>query len=93
MMSGVREIEWTDAAEAVPAFLTIAMMSFAYNISYGIAFGIISWLLIRLVLNLISLAGKKKEGVAVEAAKPDDKINVVTVVIAILFLLMFFLTH
>lgn len=93
MMNGVREIEWTDAAEAVPAFLTIAMMSFAYNISYGIAFGIISWLLIRLVLNLISLAGKKKEGVAVEAAKPDDKINVVTVVIAILFLLMFFLTH
>ncbi len=93
MMNGVREIEWTDAAEAVPAFLTIAMMSFTYNISYGIAFGIISWLLIRLVLNLISLAGKKKEGAAVETAKPDDKINVVTVVIAILFLLMFFLTH
>ena len=69
------------------------MMSFTYNISYGIAFGIISWLLIRLVLNLISLAGKKKEGATVEAAKPDDKINVVTVVIAILFLLMFFLTH
>lgn len=92
MMNGVREIEWTDAAEAVPAFLTIAMMSFTYNISYGIAFGIISWLLIRLVLNLISFAGKKKGG-AVELAKEEDKINIVTIVIAILFALMFFLTH
>lgn len=48
MMNCVKEIEWTDAAEAVPAFFTIAMMPFTYNISYGIAFGIISYLLIKL---------------------------------------------
>ena len=48
MMHCVREIEWTDAATAVPAFLTIAMMPFAYNISYGISFGIFSYLLISL---------------------------------------------
>lgn len=48
MMNCVREIEWTDASEAVPAFFTIAMMPFTYNISYGIAFGIIAWLLIKL---------------------------------------------
>ena len=91
MMNCVREIEWTDAAEAVPAFLTIAMMSFTYNISYGIAFGIISWLIIRLVLNLAELASKKKTGV--ETVKAEEKINVVTVIIAVLFILMFFLTH
>ncbi len=48
MMNCVKEIEWTDAAEAVPAFFTVAMMPFTYNISYGIAFGIISYLLIKL---------------------------------------------
>ncbi len=91
MMNCVREIEWTDAAEAVPAFLTIAMMPLTYNISYGIAFGIISWLLIRLILNLIELCSKKK-GETLTAEKPE-KINVVTIVIAVLFVLMFFLTH
>ena len=90
MMNCVREIEWTDAAEAVPAFLTIAMMPLTYNISYGIAFGIISWLIIRVFVDLISLV-KKSDSETV--AQPKEKISVVTVVIAVLFILMFFLTH
>lgn len=90
MMNCVREIEWTDVAEAVPAFLTIAMMPFTYNISYGIAFGIISWLLIKLFVELINLCNKKK---AETIPEKTEKINVVTVVIAVLFILMFFLTH
>ncbi|MCM1042755.1 MAG: NCS2 family permease [Corallococcus sp.] len=55
MMNGVREIEWTDPAVSVPAFMTIAMMVFAYNISFGIGFGIISYVLIKLC------TGKVKE--------------------------------
>lgn len=55
MMNCVKDIEWTDPAKAVPAFLTIAMMSFAYNISFGIGFGIISYVLIKL------FTGKAKE--------------------------------
>ncbi len=90
MMNCVREIEWTDVAEAVPAFLTIAMMPFTYNISYGIAFGIISWLLIKLFVELINLCSKKK---AETIPEKTEKINVVTIVIAVLFILMFFLTH
>lgn len=89
MMNCVREIEWTDAAEAVPAFLTIAMMPFTYNISFGIAFGIISWLIIKLFL-MIFKGKKTAENVTVEK---EEKINVVTIVIAVLFILMFFLTH
>ena len=89
MMNCVREIEWTDAAEAVPAFLTISMMPFTYNISYGIAFGIISWLIIQAFLLL--LKGKKTEPATAE--QPEEKINIVTIVIAVLFILMFFLTH
>lgn len=46
MMNCVREIEWTSAEIAVPAFLTVAMMPFTYSISFGIAFGLISYALI-----------------------------------------------
>ena len=48
MISGVKNIEWTDPEIAVPAFLTLAMMPFTYNISYGIAFGLISYIVIKL---------------------------------------------
>ncbi len=48
MMNGVKEIDWIDPATALPAFLTISMMSFTYNISYGIGLGIISYTLIKL---------------------------------------------
>lgn len=49
MMNCVREIDWTDIEVAVPAFLTVAIMPFAYNISYGIALGLISYILIKLL--------------------------------------------
>ena len=94
MMNSVRDIEWTDAAEAVPAFLTIAMMPFTYNISYGIAFGIISWLLIKSILLLLNIRKKKPaEGEMVTVNPEEERINVFTIVIAVLFILMFFLTH
>ncbi|MBO7156552.1 MAG: NCS2 family permease, partial [Clostridia bacterium] len=48
MMRNVVDIDWKDPAAAVPAFLTIAVMPFCYSISYGIAAGFISYLLIKL---------------------------------------------
>ena len=47
MMAGVKNINWEDVSEAVPAFLTLAMMPFTYNISYGICFGLISYIAIK----------------------------------------------
>jgi len=55
MMSNVRKINWDDPSVAVPAFLTIAFMPLTYNISYGIAFGLISYVIIKL------FSGKVKE--------------------------------
>ena len=46
MMACVKDIDWTSADIAVPAFLTIAMMPFTYSISFGIAFGLISHVII-----------------------------------------------
>ena len=55
MMGSVKDIDWSDVSVSVPAFLTMAMMPFTYNISYGIAYGLISYLVIKL------FSGKVKE--------------------------------
>ena len=55
MMANVKDIEWSDPATAVPAFLTIAFMPLTYNISYGIAFGLIAYIFIKI------FTGKIKE--------------------------------
>jgi AGZA family xanthine/uracil permease-like MFS transporter len=55
MMNNVRDIDWSDPAVSVPAFLTIAMMPFTYNISFGIGFGLIAHVLIKVC------TGKAKE--------------------------------
>ena len=55
MMSNVRSIDWDDPASAVPGFMTVAFMPLTYNISYGIAFGLISYVFIKL------FTGKIKE--------------------------------
>jgi AGZA family xanthine/uracil permease-like MFS transporter len=47
MIACVKDIDWADPAVSLPAFLTIAMMPFTYNISYGIAFGLISYIFIK----------------------------------------------
>ncbi len=49
MMRNVRRIPWEDATEAVPAFLTMVVMPFAFSITEGISFGFISLALLKLV--------------------------------------------
>ena len=46
MVVSVENINWKNLKVAIPAFLTLAMMPFTYNISYGIAFGLISYIVI-----------------------------------------------
>ena len=47
MMQSVREIRWDDATDAVPAFLTMVVMPLAVSITDGIAFGLISIVLLK----------------------------------------------
>ena len=47
MIGSVKDIDWKNVSVSVPAFLTIAMMPFTYNISYGIAFGLLSYVVIK----------------------------------------------
>lgn len=55
MIGNVAKVDWSDPEVALPSFLTIAMMPFAYSISDGIGFGFISYTLIKLA------RGKAKE--------------------------------
>jgi AGZA family xanthine/uracil permease-like MFS transporter len=47
MMTAVKQIDWTDYAIAVPAFLAITLMPFTYSISNGIGAGIISYVVLK----------------------------------------------
>ncbi|MDR2868930.1 MAG: NCS2 family permease [Deferribacteraceae bacterium] len=55
MCRGFMEIKWQDITEAVPGFMTIAMMPFTYSVANGIAFGFISYAAVKL------LAGRAKD--------------------------------
>jgi len=49
MLRNVTRIRWEDATEAIPAFLTMILMPFAFSITEGIAFGFISYSVLKLI--------------------------------------------
>ncbi len=55
MMGAVKQINFDDFTEALPAFLTIAVMPFTYSIANGIAAGLIFYPIVKIV------TGKAKE--------------------------------
>jgi AGZA family xanthine/uracil permease-like MFS transporter len=55
MMKEVKKIDFTNLEEAFPAFIIIVMIALSYSISTGLAFGFISFALIKMV------SGKARE--------------------------------
>ncbi len=53
MMSSVKNIDWKSTEISIPAFLTICMMSFSYNVSNGIAFGLLAYAIINTFIGKI----------------------------------------
>jgi adenine/guanine/hypoxanthine permease len=49
MMTQIRNIDWDDIGIALPAFLTIILMPFTYNISVGIGVGFVTHVIIRAI--------------------------------------------
>ena len=47
MSSSLIKVQWDDLTEATPAFITAAMMPFTYSITEGIAFGFISYCVMK----------------------------------------------
>lgn len=73
MLSAVTGIEFSDITEGVPAFMTIAGMPLTYSIGDGLTLGVLSYVVLNLLYNLI--------------AKKEDrkKVSIVMVLLAILF--------
>ena len=55
MITDIGKVDFKDYTEAIPAFLTIVMMPFAYSIAEGIVWGMVSYVLLKL------LSGRHKE--------------------------------
>jgi len=55
MVRAVREIDWEDATEALPAFFTALLMPLTFNISHGLAAGIVVYALVK------TAAGRARE--------------------------------
>jgi AGZA family xanthine/uracil permease-like MFS transporter len=49
MMGSLTEVEWTSPLEAIPAFLTVIIIPLSYSIANGLAFGITSYAVLKLV--------------------------------------------
>lgn len=73
MMSTVKNIDFSDMTEALPAFVTILFMPLTFSIADGIAFGLITYVVLK------ALSRRFKD------------LRVITVVLALLFVLRFML--
>ncbi|MBR2988885.1 MAG: NCS2 family permease, partial [Clostridia bacterium] len=87
MLKSIKNLKLDGVKNALPAFLTIAMMPLGYSITTGIGYGMLSYVLIDLlgyVGGWIKYAIKKDE-------KPVWDLHVVTIIIAVLFIVYFFI--
>ena len=66
MAKAARDINWNYMGDAIPAFLTIAIMPFTYSIAYGLIAGIMSYI----ILNTTVWAIEKTTGGRI---RPKDK--------------------
>ena len=87
MLKGIVNIKIDSIKNAVPAFLTIAMMPLAYSITDGIGFGILSYVIIDLCIYLVDTI---KFYLFKKGEKPVWDLHIVTLVVAALFLVYFF---
>lgn len=55
MLSNIRDVNFEDMSEALPAFCTIIFMPFTYSIANGVALGLITYCLVKL------LVGRRQE--------------------------------
>ncbi|GKX66248.1 NCS2 family permease [Inconstantimicrobium mannanitabidum] len=80
MLESVKNIDFSDITEALPAFLIIALMPLTYSIGDGLTVGILSYVIINLIVNFTVKDKAKKK-----------KISIVMLVLAVIFILKLFL--
>jgi len=48
MLGGLRQVDWGDPTESIPAFLTVVLMPLSASITEGVAFGTIAYAVLKL---------------------------------------------
>jgi len=76
MIESVKNIDFSDFTEGVPAFLTIALMPMTYSIGDGLMIGMLSYAILNLISNLTT-----------REAKDRKPVSVVVYILAVVFLL------
>lgn len=56
MTSSIRNINWDYPGDAIPAFITLAVMPLTYSIAYGVIGGILSYIVINGFVYLVDIA-------------------------------------
>lgn len=75
MLSAVKNIEFDNITEGLPAFVTILAMPLTYSIGDGLTLGVLSYVAVNLIYNALAPAEKRK------------KVSIVMIILAILFIL------
>ena len=86
MMKNVKNIDFNNIKNAIPAFMTIITMVLAYSITKGIGVGIVTYVLLDVVIYLTDLISYK---LGVKRTKPHSDITIVTIIVFILFMIYF----
>lgn len=68
MVKAAADINWRYYGDAIPAFLTIAIMPFTYSIAYGLIAGILSYI----ILNSIAWILEKVSGGRIVPPNKDE---------------------
>ena len=102
MKNNIKAVDFSDAINAVCAFLTIVIMVLSYSITKGIGIGLVMYTIlssIAYVVEVIKYAFTKKNADKVEVVegeeavasqKPTYNVHVVTLIVTALFLVYFF---
>ena len=75
MLSAVKDVDFKNITEGLPAFVTILAMPLTYSIGDGLTLGVLSYVAVNLLYNIMAPAEKRK------------KVSIVMIVLAVLFIL------
>jgi AGZA family xanthine/uracil permease-like MFS transporter len=76
MLGSVKNIEFNEITEGLPAFATIVLMPLTYSIGDGLTMGVLSYVFINVVYNTFFVINKEDK----------KKISIVMIILAIIFL-------
>lgn len=60
MLGSIVKIDFSDITEAVPAFLTIALMPLTYSIGDGLTVGVLVYVVLNILNNIFTKEKSKK---------------------------------